>query len=108
MTEEGHAHPGDGCPPLGSFVFSDTGRVFGHISIVVKTSPTCDWSQTPVTSNATYDRVTGYDGGVYLTTVEHLNTGFARRGDGYLGWAEPVCQGARLPVGAAHPAPSGW
>ena len=107
MVEEGLAHPGDGCPPLGSFVFFDTGRIFGHVSIVVKTSPTCDWSQTLVTSNATYDHLTGYDGGAYLTTVAHLDAGYARRGDGYLGWSDPVCQGVPLPD-TTHPVPSGW
>lgn len=108
MVDEGHAHPDDPCPPLGSFVFFDTGRIFGHVSIVVRTSPTCDWSQTFVTSNATYDHLTGYDGGVYLTTVAHLDAGYARRGDGYLGWAEPVCRGAVLGAATQHPAPSGW
>ena len=102
MLDEGHGHPGDPCPPLGSFVFFDTGRVFGHVSVVVKTSPTCDWSQTFVTSNATYDHLTGYHGGVYLTTVAHLDAGYARRGDGYLGWAVPVCRGSRLAVGSVY------
>ncbi len=108
MVDGGHAHPGDRCPPLGSFVFFDTGRIYGHVSVVVKTSPSCDWSQTFVTSNATYDHLTGYDGGVYLTTVAHLESGYARSGEGYLGWAEPVCQGGRLAAGMQQPAPSGW
>jgi hypothetical protein len=108
MVDEGHAHPDDPCPPLGSFVFFDTGRIFGHVSIVVRTSPTCDWSQTFVTSNATYDHLTGYDGGVYLTTVAHLDAGYARRGDGYLGWSDPVCAGTALPAGTRHPELSGW
>ena len=108
MLDGGQAHPGDGCPPLGSFVFFDTGRIYGHVSVVVKSSPTCDWSQTFVTSNATYDHLTGYDGGVYLTTIEHLNAGYVRRASGYLGWAEPVCQGASVAAGTQHPAASGW
>ena len=44
IVDDGQAHAGDRCPPPGSFVFFDTGRIYGHVSIVVKTSPTCDWS----------------------------------------------------------------
>ncbi|MCB2177841.1 MAG: transglycosylase SLT domain-containing protein [Actinomycetales bacterium] len=93
MLDSGKAHPGDTCAPLGSFVFFDTGRPAGHVSIVVKASPTCDLDATLVTSNETYDYLTGYDGGVYVTRVDHLDALYARSGVGYLGWAEPVCRG---------------
>lgn len=107
MVDGDQAHPGDRCPPLGSFVFFDTGRAFGHVSIVVKTSPTCDWSQTFVTSNETYDHLTGNDGGVYLTTLAHLDGVYERSGAGYLGWAEPVCRGALLNGSTQHPVSPG-
>ena len=103
MLDSGRAHPGDTCAPLGSFVFFDTGRPAGHVSIVVKASPTCDLDATLVTSNATYDYLTGYDGGVYVTTAGHLDASSARSGAGYLGWAEPSCRGAALEIGSVDP-----
>ncbi|WP_149203855.1 transglycosylase SLT domain-containing protein [Actinotalea subterranea] len=107
MVEVGQAHPGERCPPLGSFVFFETGRIYGHVSVVVQTSPTCDWDQTLVTSNGAFDAATGNHGGVYLLSLARLNS-FYLGGDGYLGWSNPVCAGARLSPDAVHPAPSGW
>lgn len=95
MVQEGMAHPGDRCPPLGSFVFYDTGRPAGHVSIVVKASPSCDLDATLVTSNGTYDHRTGYSGGVYLTTAGYLADWALRGGGRYLGWSEPTCRGER-------------
>jgi hypothetical protein len=107
MVASGHAHPGDRCPPLGSFVFFDTGRPFGHVSIVVQADPgRCDPGQIKVTSNSAFDSATGNHGGVYLLTFARLNS-FYLGGHGYLGWSDPVCRGALLPVGAVHPLPSG-
>ncbi|GAA3819296.1 transglycosylase SLT domain-containing protein [Cellulomonas soli] len=106
MLTEGHAHPDDLCPPLGSFVFFDTGRPFGHVSIVVQADPgRCDPTQIKVTSNGAFDAATGNHGGVYLLTLAQL-TGFYR-GGGYLGWSDPVCRGALLPADTIHPAPPG-
>lgn len=107
MVATGHAHPGDRCPPLGSFVFFDTGRPYGHVSIVVQADPgRCDPQQVKVTSNQAFDAATGNHGGVYLLTFAQLN-GFFEHGGGYLGWSDPVCRGAILPPGTIHPVPSG-
>lgn len=106
MVDQSHAHPGGRCPPLGSFVFFDTGRIYGHVSVVVQTSPTCEWDQTLVTSNGVFDTATGNHGGVYLLSLARLNS-FYRGGNGYLGWSDPLCAGSPLPAGTAHPAPSG-
>lgn len=106
MVASGHAHPGDACPPLGSFVFWNTGRPAGHVSVVVHADPTCDPGKTLVTANEVFDSATGNNGGVYQLSLAHLNTGYLR-GAGYLGWSDPICQGALLPDGTTHPAPSG-
>lgn len=107
MLATGHAHPADWCPPLGSFVFFDTGRPYGHVSIVVQADPgRCDPQQIKVTSNQAFDTATGNHGGVYLLTFAQLNS-FFEHGDGYLGWSDPVCSGAILPLGTIHPVPSG-
>lgn len=102
MLREGLAHPGDRCAPLGSFVFYDTGRPAGHVSIVVKASAICDLDATLVTSNGTYDHLTGYSGGVYLTTAGNLAGWATRAGGGYLGWSAPICAGA---VAVSSPEP---
>jgi hypothetical protein len=107
MLAHGYAHPGDRCPPLGSFVFFDTGRPFGHVSIVVKADPVaCDPNVIEVTSNEVFDAATGGHGGVYLLSLarlDHMELG----GHGYLGWSDPICAGAPLPAGTIHPVPSG-
>ena len=107
MVATGNAHPADTCPPLGSFVFWRTGRPAGHVSLVVQADPGCDPDRILVTSNEVFDSATGNHGGVYLLSFAQLNAGFVN-GAGYLGWSNPVCQGARLPVGTVHPAPSVW
>jgi hypothetical protein len=107
LVTTGHAHPGDPCPPLGAFVFFDTGRPDGHVSIVVQADPgRCDPTQIQVTSNGVFDSATGNHGGVYLLTLAHL-TSFYLHGNGYRGWADPICRGALLPSGTTHPAPPG-
>jgi hypothetical protein len=53
-----------------------------------------------VTSNGAFDPVTGNHGGVYLLSLARLNS-FYLGGTGYVGWSNPVCQGARLPGGTA-------
>lgn len=106
MVSTGQAHPGDACPPLGSFVFWRTGRPAGHVSVVVQADPGCDPDRTLVTANEVFDSATGNHGGVYLLTFAQLNTGYVN-GNGYLGWSNPVCRGANLPSGTVHPAPSG-
>lgn len=106
MIDAGQAHPGDTCPPLGSFVFWRTGRPAGHVSVVVQADPGCDPDKTLVTANEVFDSATGNHGGVYLLTLAQLNAGYVD-GNGYLGWSNPVCRGAKLPAGTVHPAPSG-
>ncbi|GEN78997.1 lytic transglycosylase domain-containing protein [Actinotalea fermentans] len=106
MVATGNAHPGDACPPLGSFVFWRTGRPAGHVSVVVQADPGCDPKKVMVTSNGVFDSATGNHGGVYLLSSAQLNAGYVS-GTGYLGWSNPVCKGARLPDGTVHPAPSG-
>ena len=59
-----------------------------------------------MTSNGVFDSATGNYGGVYLVSFAQLNAGYVS-GRGYLGWSDPICQGARLPAGTVHPAPSG-
>jgi hypothetical protein len=107
MVAHGYAHPGDRCPPLGSFVFWNTGRPYGHVSLVVQADPVgCDPDAIEVTSNGVFDAATGNHGGVYLLSfarLDHMQLG----GRGYLGWSPPICAGALLPAGTVHPAPSG-
>ena len=55
--------------------------------------------QPPVTAASTSS--------VYLISMAQINAGYLS-GRGYLGWSDPICQGARLPAGTVHPAPSGW
>lgn len=101
------AHPGDRCPPLGAFVFFNSGRPFGHVSVVVQADPgRCDPEHIKVTSNGVFDSATGNHGGVYLLTFARLDAMYLG-GNGYLGWSAPVCRGALLPAGTTHPAPSG-
>lgn len=108
MNAQGRAHPGDTCPPLGSFVFFRSGaHAYGHASVVVQASPTCDPEQTLVTANGVFDRATGNHGGVYLLSFARLSAMYLG-GRGYLGWSDPVCAGTPLPAGTVHPAPSGW
>lgn len=106
MVAGGHAHPGDRCPPLGSFVFWRTGRPAGHVSVVVQTDPGCDPDQILLTSNGVFDSATGNHGGVYLISFAQIDAGYVD-GRGYLGWSNPICRGAKLPAGTTHPAPSG-
>lgn len=107
MVASGHALPRDRCPPLGSFVFFDTGRPYGHVSIVVQADPgRCDPEQIKVTSNSAFDAATGNHGGVYLLSLARLN-GFYLNGTGYLGWSEPMCRGDLLPPRTVHPVPAG-
>ncbi|OIQ85834.1 transglycosylase SLT domain protein [mine drainage metagenome] len=96
MLADGHAHPGDRCPPLGSFVFWDTGRIYGHVSVVVQASSSCDPDQTLITSNGVFDAATGNHGGVYLLSFARMDGMYTRTG-GYLGWSDPVCAGTPLP-----------
>lgn len=105
MVATGNAHPGDACPPLGSFVFWRTGRPAGHVSVVVQADPGCDPKKIMVTSNGVFDSATGNHGGVYLLSFAQLNAGYVS-GTGYLGWSNPVCKGTRLPDGTVHPAPA--
>jgi transglycosylase-like protein with SLT domain len=106
MLLTGHAHPGNTCPPLGSFVFWATGRPFGHTSIVVQADLGCDPAKTLVTSNEVFDSATGNHGGVYLISLAQINAGFVH-GAGYLGWSDPICRGALQAPGATPPTPSG-
>ena len=105
MLATGHAHPGDPCPPLGSFVFFDTGRPDGHVSLVVQADPgACDPNTIQVTANEIFDRATGHHGGVYQLSLARL-TSMYQGGHGYLGWSPPICAGT-LRGAAPTPAPA--
>jgi hypothetical protein len=107
MVDHGDAHPGDRCPPLGSFVFFNTGRPYGHVSLVVKADPVgCDPNVIEVTSNGAFDAATGNHGGVYLLSFARLDR-MQLGGHGYLGWSDPICIGALLPAGPVPPGPAG-
>ncbi|KQY47995.1 lytic transglycosylase domain-containing protein [Cellulomonas sp. Root137] len=106
MLTTGHAHPGDACPPLGAFTFWNTGRPFGHASLVVQADPGCDPTKILLTANEVFDSATGNHGGVYLISLGRLSAMYLH-GNGYLGWSDPICKGALLPAGTTHPAPSG-
>ncbi|CAL8978608.1 hypothetical protein CELL_02909 [Cellulomonas sp. T2.31MG-18] len=100
MLATGHAHPGDPCPPLGSFVFFNTGRPDGHVSLVVQADPgRCDPNAIHVTANEIFDHATGNHGGVYQLSLARLEAMYLG-GHGYLGWSDPVCAGAFIPAGA--------
>ncbi|WP_051274987.1 transglycosylase SLT domain-containing protein [Cellulomonas sp. URHD0024] len=105
MLATGHAHPGDMCPPLGAFTFWNTGRPFGHASLVVQADPGCDPNKIMLTANEVFDRATGNRGGVYLISLARLRSMYLN-GSGYLGWTDPICRGALLPAGTTHPAPA--
>ena len=107
MLASGHAHPADPCPPLGSFVFFDTGRPDGHVSLVVQADPgRCDPNAIQVTANEVFDAATGNHGGVYELSFARLNRMYLG-GHGYLGWSDPVCAGALLLALGAQPAAAG-
>lgn len=107
MLAQGHAHPGDACPPLGSFVFFRSAiHPFGHVSLVIQASPSCDPNEILVTSNGVFDHATGNHGGVYLLSFARLSAMYIA-GHGYLGWSDPVCAGSLLPPSTARPEPSG-
>lgn len=106
MVATGHARVGDPCPPLGAITFWNTGRPFGHASLVVQADPGCDPTKILLTANEVFDSATGNHGGVYLISFARLSATYLH-GDGYLGWSNPVCKGALLPAGTTHPAPSG-
>lgn len=106
MVATGYAHPADACPPLGAFTFWNSGRPFGHASVVVQADPGCDPSKILLTANGVFDSATGNHGGVYLISFARLSAMYLH-GHGYLGWSDPICKGALLPAGTTHPAPSG-
>jgi len=100
MGRTGHAHPGDRCPPVGSFVFWSTRGPDGHVALVVQSDANCDPTRIQVVSNDVLDNWTGFDGGVYLVSLAQIESGFVSRA-GYLGWSDPVCAGVPLPASAA-------
>lgn len=99
MVETGHAHPGDRCPPPGSFVFWSTDGP-GHVAVATSSDAYCDPTHIRVVSNDVLDTEAETRGGVYEVTLRRVETGFVRA-ERYLGWSEPVCAGARLFGGTA-------
>ena len=99
MVATGHAHPGDHCPPVGSFMFWATRGPEGHVSLVVQSDPGCDPAKIELVSNDVLNNQTGFTGGVYLVALARIESGFVSRA-GYLGWTDPVCVGSRLPAAA--------
>jgi hypothetical protein len=98
LLAAGLAHPGDRCPPPGSFVFWTTGPGEpGHVALVTSADRTCAPHGITVVSNDVLDAVTGSPGGIYHVTLARLEAGFVDRAR-YLGWTQPVCSGLPLPT----------
>ncbi len=95
MLAAGHAHPGDRCPPPGSFAFWRTDSVSGHVALVTASNAYCDPARISVVSNDVLDRELGNFGGVYHVTLARIENGFVGA-DRYLGWSDPICAGAVL------------
>lgn len=92
MVAGGYAHPGDRCPPVGSFMFWATSHAEGHVALVVQADARCDPDRIKVVSNDVLDGRTGFEGGVYLVSLAQIESGFVSRA-GYRGWSDPVCAG---------------
>lgn len=100
MSRGGLAHPGDRCPPPGSFAFWDTGPGQpGHVALVISRAG-CNPNQITLVSNDVLDAAIGAQGGVYHVTLARLESGFASAAR-YLGWSQPVCAGLPLPSARA-------
>jgi hypothetical protein len=99
MLAAGFAHPGDRCPPPGSFVFWKTDTADGHVALVATSDAYCDPSRITLVSNDVLDAERGNIGGVYYVTLARIESGFVAS-DRYLGWSEPVCAGAMFPAPA--------
>lgn len=97
MLAAGFAHPGDRCPPPGSFVFWRTGSVAGHVALVATSDAYCDPARIIVVSNDVLDAERGNIGGVYHVTLARIENGFVATAR-YLGWSEPVCAAAAATV----------
>jgi hypothetical protein len=97
MLVAGFAHPGDHCPPPGSFVFWRTDSADGHVALVATSDAYCDPNRITLVSNDVLDAERGNIGGVYAVTLARIESGFVAD-EGYLGWSEPVCAGATLTV----------
>lgn len=102
LATAGYAHPGDRCPPVGSFVFWTTGTPLGHVALVVENDDSCAPDGIKLVSNDVDDSMAGNYGGVYLVTLRDIESGFVGA-DRYLGWSEPVCAGSQLPANIRHP-----
>lgn len=100
MNEGRLAHPGDRCPPPGSFAFWDTGPGQpGHVALVISRVG-CNPNRITVVSNDVLDAAIGAQGGVYHVTLARLEAGFVSAAR-YLGWSQPVCAGLPLPSARA-------
>jgi hypothetical protein len=95
LLATGHAHPGDRCPPVGSFVFWATGSSAGHVAFVAGNDGTCRPQGITVVTNDWGDTRTGTTGGVYATTLAGIENGWMTR-TGYRGWTDPICAGTPL------------
>lgn len=99
MLAGGRAHPGDRCPPPGSFVFWRTASAEGHVALVVTSDAYCDPTQITLVSNDVLDAENATAGGVYQVSLARIENGFVSA-EGYLGWSEPICPGAAPPASA--------
>jgi hypothetical protein len=95
MLAGGHAHPGDRCPPPGSFAFWRTASADGHVALVATSDGYCDPTRITVVSNDVLDAENATTGGVYQVSLARIEHGFVSA-EGYLGWSEPVCTGSAL------------
>jgi hypothetical protein len=102
MVAAGQAHPGDRCPPPGSFMFWRTASGDGHVALVATSDAYCDPARITAVSNDVLDAENATVGGVYQVSLSRIENGFVSR-EGYLGWSEPICAGAPLlgPDGAS-------
>lgn len=97
MLTTGHAHPGDRCPPPGSFVFWWTDGP-GHVALVTASDAYCDPTHISLVSNDVLDAESATVGGIYQVSLTRIEAGFVRS-DAYLGWSDPICAGALLSGG---------
>jgi hypothetical protein len=95
MLTTGHAHPGDRCPPPGTFAFWSTASGQGHVALVSGSDAYCDPTHITVISNDVLDGENATIGGVYEVSLTRIETGFVSRAN-YLGWSDPVCIGVLL------------
>jgi hypothetical protein len=95
MVDAGRAHPGDPCPPPGSFAFWSTQSGIGHVALVTGSDAYCDPARITLVSNDVLDVQSASAGGIYEVTLARIEAGFVAH-ERYLGWSDPMCAGIAL------------